>query len=233
MNSNDSWTSLEWLSDARSLLEWTAHLGTQPTTLLVRHSERIVDLSPSDTLKAELTPAGHEMAIEFGRRLPKGKKVTLLHSPNIRTTQTAERMAEGIADSGGTVSSVVSMDVLWGPESDYFQFASLLKKHGFPEIYRRWINGEIPPSVFEPIDQFVERFASCTITRLENAEPNTIEVIVTHDLVIDIAQRKFLAISTDADSFDIPFLGGVGFTKTDDKIIGRYNGSNYSLATGI
>jgi broad specificity phosphatase PhoE len=113
LNSSDSWDSLEWLSDARGLLEWIPQLGTKPAVLLLRHSERRVGLSVIDALEVELTPVGHEIAQEFGRRLPKGKKITLLHSPHIRTTQTAERIAEGVSDNGGTISHLASMDILW------------------------------------------------------------------------------------------------------------------------
>jgi broad specificity phosphatase PhoE len=233
MNSHDNWDKFEWLSDARSLLEWVSQLGDSPSSLLVRHSERLVNLNPSDTLKAELTPAGHEMAREFGRRLPKGKTVSLFHSPNIRTTQTAERITEGVAETGGTVSEIIPMDILWGPNSDYYRFAALLKEHGFPEVYRRWMNGEIPPDVFEPIDQYIERFSPCIIDRLEKTKPDSIDVLITHDLVIDIAQRKFMEINTDAGNFDIPFLGGLGFARTDGRIIGRHDGSDFPLNTNI
>ncbi|MHA1636609.1 MAG: histidine phosphatase family protein [Candidatus Thorarchaeota archaeon] len=229
MDSTDRWTDLEWLVDARSLIEWTTQLGNIPTILLVRHSERLVNLSPSDTLKAELTPTGHEMAIAFGRNLPQGKKITLLHSPNIRTKQTAERIAEGILDTGGSSPHISSSDILWGPESDYSKFASLLNEHGFPEVYRRWINGNISPDVFEPMDQFIKRLIPYSIDRLELAKPDSIEVLVTHDLVIDIAQRKFLGINTGADNFDIPFLGGLGFSKSDGIIQGYHKGQNYPL----
>ena len=229
MKIEESWMGLDWLSDARSLLEWMTLLGNKSAIMLVRHSERLVNLNPSDTLKAELTPTGHEMAIEFGRRLPRRRKITLLHSPNIRTTQTAERIAEGVANAGGTLSEISYVDILWGPESDYLQFSALLEEHGFPEVYRRWIKGKIPQDVFEPIDQFVKRFTPYTIDRLENMEPNSIDVLITHDLVIDIAQRKFLNIDTDTEWFDVPFLSGLGFTKTDDIIIGRYRGLDYPL----
>ena len=56
-------------------------------------------------------------------------------------------------------------------------------------------------------------------------------MLVTHDLVVDIAQRKFLNICTDESHFAIPFLGGLGFTRTAGGITGRYNGSDYQLAT--
>lgn len=227
MDSSDRWISLEWLSDARSLIEWSTQLGNRPAILLVRHSERLVNLSPSDTIKAELTPTGHEMAIEFGRSLPHGKKIALFHSPNIRTTQTAQRIAEGIVDIGGTVPHISSLDILWGPESDYSQFALLLNEYGFPEVYRRWINGKIPPDVFEPADRFITRLIPYSIGRLENTIPDSIEVLVTHDLVIDIVQRKFLGINTGAENFDIPFLGGLGFSKSDGIILGHHNGQNY------
>ena len=122
------------------------------------------------------------------------------------------------------------MDILWGPESNYSKFASLLSEFGFPEVYRRWINGNIPNEVFEPLDRFFERFLPHTLGRLYEAEPNSLEIHVTHDLVIDIAQRKFLGINTESDSFDIPFLGGLGFVKTEGIVQGYHKQENYPLA---
>jgi broad specificity phosphatase PhoE len=171
------------------------------------------------------------MAIEFGRRLPRGKEITLLHSPNIRTTQTAERIAEGVTDIGGTVSHISPMDILWGPVSDYYRFNRLLQEHGYPEVYRRWLKGGIPPEVFEPIDKYGKRFNHSILNRLAKADSATYEVLITHDLVIDIVQRTFLGINTDAEWFDIPFLGGLGFTKIDGRIGGRHKGSDFPLAT--
>ena len=127
------------------------------------------------------------------------------------------------------IAQISSADMLWGPESDYSQFASLLNEHGFPEVYRRWINGKISPDVFESMDRFITRFIPYSIGRLEKAKPDSIEVLVTHDLVIDIAQRKFLGINTGAENFDIPFLGGLGFSKSDGIIQGYHNGHNYPL----
>ena len=79
------------------------------------------------------------------------------------------------------------------------------------------------------MDRFIKRFIPYSIGRLETAKPDSIEVLVTHDLVIDIAQRKFLGINTGAVNFDIPFLGGLGFSKSDGLIQGYHNGQNYPL----
>ena len=98
MNPADEWASIDWLSDARALVEWVNNLE-HASLIIIRHSERLVNLSPNETLKAELTPVGHQMAKEFGRRLPINKQITVLHSPNIRTTQTAERISEGVIDA--------------------------------------------------------------------------------------------------------------------------------------
>ena len=229
MNSSDEWSSYEWLSEARNLVRWVNTLK-HASLILIRHSERLVNLSPSETLKAELTQVGHQMAKEFGRRLPTNKPITILHSPNIRTTQTAERISEGVVDAGGSIIRQEKLDILWGPESDYSKFASLLTEFGFSEVYSRWINGLIPNEVFEPIDHFFERFLPHTLGRLSKAESNALEIHVTHDLVIDIAQRKFLGINTEYNYFDIPFLGGLGFVKTEGAVQGYHRQEYYPLA---
>ncbi|MHA1480020.1 MAG: histidine phosphatase family protein [Candidatus Thorarchaeota archaeon] len=229
MNSADEWSSYEWLSEARNLVRWVNTLKP-PSLILIRHSERLVNLSPSATIKAELTKVGHQMAKEFGRRLPTNKQIIILHSPNIRTTQTAERISEGVVDAGGSIIRQEKLDILWGPESDYSKFASLLTEFGFSEVYSRWINGLIPNEVFEPIDHFFERFLPHTLGRLSKAESNTLEIHVTHDLVIDIAQRKFLGINTESNYFDIPFLGGLGFVKIESTVQGYHKQENYPLA---
>ena len=78
MNPDNEWTSHDWLSDARTLVKWVNNLE-YASLILIRHSERLVNLSPSETLNAELTPVGHQMAIEFGRRLPTNKQITILN----------------------------------------------------------------------------------------------------------------------------------------------------------
>ena len=229
MSLDNEWASYDWLSDARTLVKWVNDLDS-PSLIIIRHSERLVNLSPSDTLKAELTQVGHQMAIEFGRRLSTNKQITILHSPNIRTTQTAERISEGVLDAGGSIIRKEKLDILWGLESDYSKFASLLSEYGFSEVYSRWINEQIPDEVFEPIDHFFERFLPHTLGRLSKAEPNSLEIHVTHDLVIDIAQRKFLGINMESDYFDIPFLGGLGFVKTEGAVQGYHRQEYYPLA---
>jgi len=228
MNPADEWNSYDWLSEARTLVEWVNNLESA-SMIIIRHSERLVNLSPSETLKAELTPVGHQMAKEFGRRLSTNKQVTILHSPNIRTTQTAERISEGVMDAGGVVIHKEKLDILWGPESDYSRFEALLSEFGFPEVYRRWIHGQIPTEIFEPLDQFFKRFLPHTLGRLSKADPDSLEIHVTHDLVIDIAQRKFLGIKTESDYFDIPFLGGLGFTKMKGAVKGYHKQEHLPL----
>lgn len=229
MNPDTEWALHDWLFDARNLVKWVNNLES-PSLIIVRHSERLVNLSPSETLKAELTPVGHQMAKEFGRRLPTNKQIAILHSPNIRTTQTAERISEGVIEVGGSIIHREKLDILWGPESDYSKFAALLSEYGFPEVYSRWINGQIPTEVFEPLDNFFTRFLPHTLGRLSKADPDSLEIHVTHDLVIDIAQRKFLGINTESDSFDIPFLGGLGLAKTKGAVEGYHKEEYFPLA---
>ena len=83
--------------------------------------------------------------------------------------------------------------------------------------------------VFEPIEQYIKRFVPPTLDRLKVTKPNSVHIIVTHDLVIDIAQRKFLGVNTGADDFDIAFLGGLGLAIIDGVIRGYQNGQEVPL----
>ena len=71
MVSEHEWNTLDWLEEARSLLDWLSTLDSGPVLLMVRHSERLEDLDVSSTMGAELTDFGHKIALEFGRKLPK------------------------------------------------------------------------------------------------------------------------------------------------------------------
>jgi phosphohistidine phosphatase SixA len=100
MNSEYKWETVDWLRDARQLVDWVNGQAGSRVMLMIRHSHRLVNRGFQASLTAELTPIGHETSVEFGRRLPTDRPVSIFYSPHIRTEQTAERIAEGAYSHG-------------------------------------------------------------------------------------------------------------------------------------
>lgn len=228
MVSDHEWTSIGWLSEARALLSWLYTLDSGPALLMVRHSERLEDIDVPTTIQAELTVSGHNLASEFGRRLPMNMKTAIFYSPHIRTRQTAERIASGLKEKGGVLLAIEKLDVLLGGRGDIDEIVTLAHEIGFDEFYFRWKRNEIPPEIIEPIDDYLERLTQQVVDRFTQAETKDLHVYVTHDTVIAASRNTYLDISVDR-GLSVPFLGGFGIAKTNDKLAGFNRGDIVSI----
>jgi len=221
--SDHEWTSIGWLGEARALLGWLDTLGSGPALLMVRHSERPEDPDVLTTIQAELTASGHDLATEFGRRLPMNMRTTIFHSPHIRTQQTAERIASGLEEKGGNLSDVEKLDVLLGGRGDAEKIVTFAHEIGFDEFYFRWKRNDIPLEILEPIDDYLERLTQQVTDRFYQTDANDLQVYVTHDMVIAASRSIYLDLSVDR-GLSVPFLGGFGIAKTNDKLVGFNKG---------
>ncbi|MFW9975664.1 MAG: histidine phosphatase family protein [Candidatus Thorarchaeota archaeon] len=229
MVSDHEWTSIGWLGEARALLSWLHTLDSGPVLLMVRHSERLEDIDVPTTIQAELTSSGHDLACEFGRRLPVNMKTTIFHSPHIRTRQTAERIASGLKEKGGDLLAVEKLDVLLGGRGDIGEIVTLAYEIGFDDFYFRWKRNEIPPEIIEPIDDYLERLTQQVVDRFTRADANNLHVYVTHDMVIAASRSIYLDISVDR-GLSVPFLGGFSIAKTNDRLVGFNSGDIVSIS---
>ncbi|MHA2149748.1 MAG: histidine phosphatase family protein [Candidatus Thorarchaeota archaeon] len=223
MVSEHEWNTIDWLEEARSLLDWLDTVDSGPVLLMIRHSERLEDIDVPTTIRAELTKFGHELAVEFGRRIPKSWRTTIYHSPHIRTTQTAERISKGLQEEGGHLLDIERLNVLLGGRGDIEEIITLAYEFSFDEFYRRWTRDEIPIETIEPIDGYLARLTQQVIGRFSEAGTNDLHIHVTHDIVIAASMRIYLDTSVD-EGLLVPFLGGYGIAGTSDNFVGFKGG---------
>ncbi len=232
MISEQEWNSIDWLEEARSLLRWLNGLDKGPALLMVRHSERTGDLDVPTTIKAELTDHGHDVAVEFGRRLPKNWSISIFHSPHIRATQTAERISEGLLEVGGNLNHIERLNVLLGGRGSIEKIVSMAHDVGFDEFYRRWKQHQLPSDTLEPINGYIERLTSQVIGRFTQADKNDLHLHVTHDIVIAASRGRFFDIVTEEGLY-VPFLGGYGIVRTKDTFLGFKGGQELGVAKDL
>ena len=232
MVSEHEWNTLDWLEEARSLLDWLSTLDSGPVLLMVRHSERLEDLDVSSTMGAELTDFGHKIALEFGRKLPKRWQTSIYHSPHIRTVQTAKEIAKGFQESEGSLKEIEKLNVLLGGRGDIDKIITSAFEIGFDEFYWRWTRDEIPPDTIEPIGDYLQRLNQQVISRFSKAEKDDLHIHVTHDIVIAASKRTYLDLIVD-ESILVPFLGGYGIASIDGKLVGFNNRNRVNVAGNL
>ena len=223
MVSEHEWRSIEWLEEARALLGWLDTLDSGPVLMMIRHSERPEDIDVPTTIRVDLTESGHEIAAEFGRRIPKKWRTTIFHSPHIRTTQTADRISEGIEKAGGNLVMKETLNVLLGGRGEIEKIVTLAHGIGFDEFYWQWKRNEIPTETIEPIDDYLERLTQHLIDRFSRASSNDLQIYVTHDTVIAASRGIYLDLSID-EGLHVPFLGGYCIARSDGKLVGFKGG---------
>ncbi len=228
MISEQEWNSIGWLEEARSLLRWLNSLNSGPALLMVRHSERPEDLDVPTTIMAELTEHGHDVAVEFGRRLPKNLSITIFHSPHVRATQTAERISEGLLEGGGNLNHIGRLNVLLGGKGSIEKIVSMAHDVGFDEFYHRWKQHQLPPDTLEPINDYLDRLTPQVIGRLTQADKNDLHLHVTHDIVIAASRGWFFNIVKEEGLY-VPFLGGYGIARTKDIFFGFKGGQEVDV----
>ena len=199
---------------------------------MVRHSERAEDTDVPTTIRSELTDLGHKIAVEFGRRIPKKWRINIYHSPHVRTTQTAERISEGLKEQGGELGEIERLNVLLGGRGDIEHIITLAYEVGFHEFYTKWTQKEIPSDTLESIDDYLERLTQTIVTRYSKAQPNDLHLYVTHDIVVAAARMTYLDLTVD-DGIDIPFFGGLGISMIEGKLVGFNKGKQVKVTRNL
>jgi len=219
-NAGHVWNELEWLASARELIHWSNTISVEePLMLVVRHSHREIIASYDDMIGRGLTPLGHAMAKEFGRRLPPRKNVRIFHSYVPRCQETAEDIGEGIHDRGGQVDLIEASDLLVGPRVADPQLWRKLGKDGIwvLQFVNDWSRGVFTEKQIEPIEEFRRRVVREVIGKLRTAPANSTHLHVTHDLFL-VAARSLL--QTTSPMRDRPsYLGGFGVVLKPDRLL--------------
>ncbi len=223
MNSEYEWETVGWLRDARQLVDWVNGQADNRIMLMIRHSHRLVNRGFQASLTAELTPIGHETSVEFGRRLPTDRPVSIFYSPHIRTEQTAERIAEGFSESGGDLVLMKELGILLGANADPGKYAAFAGEIGWSRTYQLWSKDMIPEDTIERMTAYTQRLHPHTLERLAEDSRNSLHIHVTHDMVVAACRWTYLVIKSDP-GLDVQFLGGFGVVVEGSQLQGFVDG---------
>ena len=223
MNSEHEWETVDWLRDARQLVDWVNGQADSRIMLMIRHSHRLVNRGFQASLTAELTPIGHETSVEFGRRLPTDRPVSIFHSPHIRTEQTAERIAEGLSESGGELVLMKELGILLGANANPRKYAAFAGEIGWPRTYQLWSKNMVPEDTIERMKAYTQRLHPHTLERLAEDSSDSLHIHVTHDMVVAACRWTYLPLKNDP-GLDVQFLGGFGIIGEDDVFRGFSDG---------
>jgi broad specificity phosphatase PhoE len=223
MNSEHEWETVDWLRDARQLVDWVNGQAGNRVMLMIRHSHRLVNRGFHASLTADLTSIGHESSVEFGRRLPTDKPVSIFYSPHIRTEQTAERIAEGLSESGGDLVLMKELGILLGANADPGKYAAFAGEIGWSRTYQLWSKDMIPEDTIERMTAYTQRLHPHTLERLAEDSRNSLHIHVTHDMVVAACRWTYLVIKSDP-GLDVQFLGGFGVVVEGSQLQGFVDG---------
>ena len=232
MNSEREWETIDWLRDARQLVDWVNYQADNRVMLMIRHSHRLVNRGFQASLTAELTPIGHETSVEFGRRLPTDRPVSIFYSPHIRTEQTAEGIAEGLSESGGDLVLMKELGILLGANADPMKYAAFAGEIGWARTYQLWSKDMIPEDTIERMEEYAQRLLPYTLEKIAMDSSDSLHIHVTHDMVVAACRWKYLTLKNDP-GLDVQFLSGFGIVGADDAFHGFVDGKHTDLRIKI
>jgi broad specificity phosphatase PhoE len=179
--------------------------------LVLRHSirESITATDMEGGLATPLTPEGRALASAFGRRLDPGRPLRLFHSPVPRCRDTASRVAEAFAASGGVARIEGDRPSLGAPYlRDVHRSMELFTDQGIRGFVDPWARGTLDPAIAQPPAE-AGRILLAELLDLRNGvRPETLDLHVTHDLSVMTLLAPFLDVSRP----DLPwpdYLDGV------------------------
>ncbi len=161
--------------------------GDAPIVVL-RHSVRgaIRTADIAEAVRTPLTEEGRELAHALGRLLPRERSLRLWWSPVPRCRDTAECIAAGLRDGGGTAALAGEQEFLGatyvraGPE--IMQEFAARGPRGFVDA---WFQGELGGGrIDEPREAGRRLLRQLLALRATEQPPGDIDLHVTHDLTL-------------------------------------------------
>jgi hypothetical protein len=179
-----------------------------PVFALLRHSERGPIVDSVSALLVPLTPDGESEAVEMGRALPVGYHLVLASSPVGRCLKTAELIAEGYRQVGGTVEWCGVYEDLGGP---YVVDPTAVAIHadgmgkGFMAA---WRSGQLGDQVIKPMHEACCSQFGVVKRHADRARPREIHMLVSHDWNVLTVREHLLGLMWEEHGW-VDFLDGV------------------------
>ena len=154
----------------------------KPAIIYLRHSK--ADYSkfkkPSD---GTLTEEGEKAALEFGELLPENYRYRIFHSSYPRARITAEKIHQDLINRNVKSEILGTQPYLIFSESNDQQITAYFKRDDSAFLYN-WLSGRYPPKDVEPTLDLAKRSASNVTRNLKESTPGTIDLYLTHDIII-------------------------------------------------
>jgi broad specificity phosphatase PhoE len=200
----------------------------RPVALVLRHAERFPVRDLTNPLDALLTEQGKADSIDFGRDISGLAPLTLFHSPVERCRQTAEGIAHGVGEKGGTAELAGAADHLGGPyvKSTYDAVPRIVREYGMSRFLRTWFDGNLPGDDLLALPEAAELIFGYILRTLEDVETNT--AMITHDWTIMILREYFLELPHEEVGFP-GFLDGMAVYRTEEGLKAYYHGVEYTV----
>ena len=214
------WKSLDWLNDAKQLINLVQKQKRDDRLVLViRHSHREDAKDAQELSEKHITELGHRMAFCFGRKLPTGREVELYFIGLPRCQETAQEICKGYIDSGGNATFVSGIQINLVPQGSEDRIGDEMMKGDSAEFLKRWIDGKISSDNIIPCEEFKKRFLKEALGHMRGVSSNSLHIYVTHDLQV-MALRSTLFRTTPSNENWTPYLGGFGMALKNNEVYG-------------
>lgn len=176
-------TTVPWGAPARALVSYLKKEVDYkyPTFILIRHSEREEPQDIIEILGAQLTPRGKKAAFEFGKSLPANLIYHFYHSPVERCKETSTYIQKGIQEKKGMTKYCGELETLMKIEGIGEKIVEYIGRDD-KEFIQYWANNQYPTEIIEPAVNLAQRTFSEIMKISQKADPNVINILVSHDL---------------------------------------------------
>lgn len=161
--------------------------GNGRTILLLRHSKRDSFQGVPEHIRptVEITPEGIAMAREFGKALNTvvpGRRLFLGHTIARRCRMTAECIAGGYS-SARRIQMVEFHREIEEPVVDLSRFKALREELGWQPLMKKWLLGEIPPTILQDPYQYSETLINRLLS-FHHMDDGDVFAVIAHDITL-------------------------------------------------
>ncbi len=206
------------------MIQLPDHIHHTRFSLIIRHGEREHIVKTARALEALLTEKGKQEAVELGKRLAQSDSIIIHHSPVERCRQTAEKIAEGIIEHGGSARVAGHLMELGGPyiAGSWSDIVAEIDRRGFNGFVRAWFNGELPTRLIAPLEDSAKLQASILRSQLERGDASYVNV--SHDWNVMCLREYYFGIRHEAAGTPAYLDGLIALSSSNGTIL-HYNGT--------
>jgi len=210
--------TMEFGEGTLGLLETVLAGRSGHAVALMRHSAREFVPGRHD-LENPLTPAGRELAVRLGQRLPKDATVRAYASPPARCMETAELILSGHREHGGAATRhrpLESLGVFYA--LDQMQMWKRMQASGgLVPFVQSWIRGGVPGDAMMPAELAARLLLRVLAARLAAPVASAqLDLCVSHDMTLYFMRELLLA--EPADGPEVRFLDALVLFAEDGQL---------------